>query len=81
MGSLYEEFRDVNSLCITFFLANVLVGVAMGVLVGVQQGAEILPASPGSMGLNAAACVIKGVYALYLTWLRPQVRPRRKGGY
>jgi hypothetical protein len=48
--------------------------VAVGVLVGVQEGAGIVPGSDAAKGINIALFATKTFFALYLLAVRPQAR-------
>ena len=45
-----------------------------GILVGAQQGALVQPGSEAAIGINSSLLAVKLCYALYLSWVRPQVR-------
>jgi preprotein translocase subunit YajC len=73
LGSLYEEYRVINSWTVSFFYASCVANTALGVLVGVQAGAQILPTSRAAFALNIAGFVIQLIFAAYLTYIRPQI--------
>ena len=73
LGSLYEEYRVINAWTISFFYASCVTNTALGVLIGVQSGAKILPTSQAALILNILACLFQFVFSIYLTRVRPQL--------
>ena len=73
LGSLYEEYRVINAWTVSFFYASCVTNTALGVLVGVQLGAKILPTSRAAFALNILACLVQLAFTIYLTWIRPQL--------
>ena len=79
LGPLFDEFKTNHVLATTFYLAMAVEATICGVLVGIQQGARIPPGSMTAKGLNLGLLGTKLTYAIYMTFIIPQVSEQLGG--
>eukprot|EP00798_Chlamydomonas_sp_ICE-L_P017845 gene17845-24231_t len=68
---MFHDLRKLNALTVIFFLALILRNTVVGLLIGIQEGAQVVPGSELAKALNLALVCVNGVFLLWLVGVRP----------
>eukprot|EP00798_Chlamydomonas_sp_ICE-L_P005124 gene5124-34929_t len=68
---MFCDVRQLSFLMIAFFLAMVIRNVLVGLLIGIQEGARVVPGTGASQGLNILLLLVNALFLAFLVVVRP----------